>query len=373
MLEEVKRQAWIELDSFFNTTNDMLSVLDSKGFIIAHNRAAAIRLGFAEDELIGRNVLSLYPPDRQEEVLALMTQLRSKKIEHSHIPLITKGGEIVPAETKVVLGRWKNQEAIYGSSRDISERLQLEQQTRQIEKAESLSRMAGAIAHYFNNMLTVVMGNMELAMLDFQNEGEISANLLEAFQASKRAADMTKQMLAYLGQSNMDQDPLDLSGMCRQILPILQRELSENIVFEMDFPGEGPTIIGNAGQIHQLVKNLLINAVEALADCNGVIFLSLKTVDCSAVPNKRFPVEFSCRKCTYACLEIKDSGCGIPAKDLEKIFDPFFSTKFTGRGLGLPVALGILREHEGAISLESAPGKGSSFRVFLPVSAQSQA
>lgn len=373
MLEEGKRQAWIDLDSLFNTINDMLFVLDSKGFVIAHNRAAANRLGFTEGELIGRNVLSLHPPDRQEEVLGIMTQMMSRETEHCHIHLITKDGAIVPVETKVVLGHWKNQAAIYGISRDISERLQLEQQARQIEKAESLSLMAGAIAHNFNNMLTVVMGNMELAMLDLQHEHEISANLLEAFQASKRAADMTKQMLAYLGQSNVDQGLLDLSRICRQILPILQREFSENIVFEKDFPSDGPAIVGNADQIHQLVKNLLTNAVEALADYSGVIFLSLKTVDCSAIPRKRLPVEFRHRNCAYACLEIKDSGCGIPAKDIEKIFDPFFSTKFTGRGLGLPVTLGILREHEGTISLESAPGKGSIFRVFLPVSAQGQA
>jgi PAS domain S-box-containing protein len=367
MLEERSRQAWKDLDTLFNTIQDMFFVLDSKGFIIANNQAAANRLGFAGDELIGRHVLSVHPPDRKEEVSHIMTQMLDREIQNCHIPLITKNGEIIPVETRVILGHWKNQTAIYGICRDISERLQLEQQTRQIEKAESLSRMAGSVAHNFNNILSIVIGNIELAMLDFQHENEVSVILLEAFHASRRAADIAKQMLVYLGQSNTHHSPLDLSGACRQIIPIIQKELAENIVFEKDFPSDGPIVIGNADQIHQLVKNLMVNAAEACADRKSTIFLSLKTVAFSAIPLKRFPAEFRHRNGAYVCFEIKDSGCGIPEKDIEKIFDPFFSTKFTGRGLGLPVVLGILREHEGAISLESAPGQGSVFQAFLPI------
>jgi PAS domain S-box-containing protein len=367
MLEEKNRKAWRDLDALFNTIQDMLFILDSKGVILAHNRTAANRLGYDENELVGRHVFSVHPQDRQEEVSTVIARMIAKEMEFCHIPLITKNGELISVETRVILGHWKNQEAIYGISRDISGRLQLEQQTRQIVKAESLSRMAGSIAHNFNNILSVVIGNLELAMLDLHQQDRISNNLSEAFQASKRAADMTQLMLTYLGQSNVKHELLDLSSTCRQMLPILEKEMKESVAMEIDFPSHGPIIIGNANQMYQLFQNLALNAVESLDDRDGTIHISIKTLVPSAIPTKRLPVDFSPQNTPYVCLEVKDSGCGILEKDIEKIFDPFFSTKFTGRGLGLAVALGIVREHEGAIALESNPGKGSVFRAFLPL------
>jgi PAS domain S-box-containing protein len=367
MLEERNRQARRDLDALFNTIQDMLFILDSKGCIIATNKAAATQLGYDEGELVGRNVLSVHPQDRQQEVLDVVERMTAQELELCHIPVVTKSGRQIPVETKVIMGHWNNQPAIYGISRNVSERLELEQQARQIEKAESLRRMAGSIAHNFNNMLGVVIGNLELAMLDQQNRRGLSENLNEAFQASRRAADLIKRMVTYLGQTHVKYEPLDLSDVCNQFLPVLSGEISENVFFEIDIPIDGPRVLGNAIQLHQVIKNLVINAAESYDDGGGSIRISIKTIESSEVPSKLFPAGFSSRNADYACLEVKDSGCGIAERDLEKIFDPFFSTKFTGRGLGLAVALGILREHGGAISLESAPGKGSVFRVFLPL------
>lgn len=368
MLEEKTRQAGRDLDALFNTIQDMLFILDLDGCILAHNKAAANRLGYGEEELIGRNVLSVHPPDRREEVLDVVARMIANELEYCHIPLLTKSGALIPVETKVILGHWKSRKALYGISRDISERLQLEQQARQIEKAESLRRMAGSIAHNFNNMLTVVSGNLQLAILGLQHGNEISEFLSESFQAAGRAAELTNRMLTYLGQSNVKHELLDLSEVFRRIYPALENENRGSADFEIDLPDSGPIIKGNAHQIDQLARNLVANAVESLGESHGLLRISIRTVPPSAIPRKRYPAGLQPQNVSYACLEIKDSGCGIPESNLGKIFDPFFSTKFTGRGLGLPVALGIVREHEGMIALESVPGKGSVFCVFLPLS-----
>jgi PAS domain S-box-containing protein len=367
MLEEKNRQARRDLDVLFNTIRDMLFILDSEGFIVAHNKAVVDRLGYGEQELIGKHVFFVHPPDRQEEVAEVVNRMLAGETEYCHIPLIAKSGELISAETKAILGHWQGQDAIYGISRDITDRIQLEQQTHQIAKAESLSRMAGSVAHNFNNILNVVSGNLELAMLGLHDGCKTSINLSEALIASRKAADMSRLMLTYLGQSHVKHEPLDLSTTCRQILPIIQKEIKEEIALKTDSPSSGPVIEGNSSQLHQLLKNLIINAAESVSDCKGTLHLSIKKVHSSAIPPRHFPADFLPQNASYACLEIRDSGCGIPEQDIEKIFDPFFSTKFTGRGLGLAVVLGIVREHDGAVTVKSAPGKGSVFHVFLPV------
>jgi CheY-like chemotaxis protein len=143
------------------------------------------------------------------------------------------------------------------------------------------------------------------------------------------------------------------------------------MIIKAVFPSYGPSIRANAGQIRHVLTNLLTNAWEAAGGKKGTIGLTVKTVDASDIlTSQRFPVDWKPRDPSYACLEVADAGCGIAEKDFGKIFDPFFSTKFTGRGLGLPVVLGILRAHHGAVTVESKPGRGSIFRVFFPILAE---
>ena len=253
---------------------------------------------------------------------------------------------------------------------DITERRQIEAQNRQLHKAESLGRMAGAIAHNFNNQLQVVIGNLELALDDMPPNASHGANLSEAIQSARKAAAISTQMLTYLGQSHVQHEPLDLSEACRRSLPLLQAALPQIVVLETDLPTPGLVINANASQIQQVLTQLFTNAWEASRDGVSAIRLAIKQVSAAAIPAlNRFPIDWQPRAPAYACLEVADSGCGIAAKDIEKIFDPFFTRKFIGRGLGLAVVLGIVREHGGGITLESEPGRGSVFRVFLPVTA----
>ena len=253
--------------------------------------------------------------------------------------------------------------------RDITQRKKLEAQNRQLQKAESLRCMAGAIAHHFNNQLGAVMANLDLAMMDLSQGASAHAKIAAAMKASHKAAEMSGLMLAYLGQSFDKHEPLDLSETCRQMLPKLQLLMSADVVLDADLPSPGPVIMANANQIQQLLTNLTTNALEAFGEGRGAIHLCVKTAFAEDIPTgHHFPLDWQPQNYAYASLEVTDAGCGIEEKDIEKLFDPFFSTKFAGRGMGLAVVLGIVRVHSGVVMAESEPGRGSTFRVFLPMS-----
>jgi CheY-like chemotaxis protein len=287
-----------------------------------------------------------------------------------------KVGELKEALTlcKQVKGELRRLNAVL--TREISERKQaedekakLEAQNRQLQKAESLGRMAGAIAHNFNNHLTAVMGNLELAMCKCSADKDLLHNLDQAMQATNRAAEVSGLMLTYLGQTPGILEPLDLAEACHRSLPMLRATMSQNLVKESVLTFPGPVINANANQIQQLLINVVTNAWEACAEDSSAIHLAVKTVspiEISAV--NRFPIDWQPNDNYYACLEVVDEGCGITDEDIEKLFDPFFSSKFTGRGMGLSVVLGIMRAHSGAVAVESEPGRGSAFRLFFPLS-----
>ena len=263
-----------------------------------------------------------------------------------------------------------------GLIRDITQRKRAEEEkaklealNRQLQKTESLGRMAGAIAHHFNNQLQAVMGNLEMAMDDLPLGDNPIDSLVSAMQAARKAAEVSALMLTYLGQTPGKHEPIDLSEACRRSLPMLRAAMPKGQVLEAELPSPGPAISAISDQIQQVLTNLATNAWEAVKTDSSTIHLNVRTVYAEAIAaSPRFPVDWQPRDPVYACLEVADAGCGITEKDLDKIFDPFFSTKFTGRGLGLPIVLGIVRTHHGAVTVESEPGRGSVFRVFLPLS-----
>jgi signal transduction histidine kinase len=251
------------------------------------------------------------------------------------------------------------------------EKQKLEAQNSQLQKSESLGRMAGAIAHHFNNHLMAVMMNLEMATRG-QTAGEVpTENLIGAMHSARKAAEVSSLMLTYLGQKQCILEPLDLSDACHQSLPMLRAAIPKDVVLDVDLPTPGPSIQANASQIQQVLTHLATNAWESSGGGQAVIRLAVKTVaatDISAV--NRFPIDWQQQDSAYACLEVADTGSGIPLQDIQKLFEPFFSSKFTGRGLGLPVVLGIVRAHHGVVTVESKPGCGSVFRVFLPLSVE---
>ena len=249
-----------------------------------------------------------------------------------------------------------------------ADRAELESQNRQLQKAESLGRMAGAIAHHFNNQLQTVMGNLEMAMDDLPR-GENPIEILnEAMQAACKASEVSSLMLIYLGQTTALRESLDISEVCQRSLPMLRAALPKDVILEAYLSSPGTAIYANENLIRQVLINLVSNARESIHAGAMAIHLTVKPVSAAEIPaSPRFPIDWLPQDNVYACIEVSDTGCGIPDKDIENIFDPFFSSKFTGRGLGLSVVLGIVRTCGGSVTVESKPGKGSIFRVFLPV------
>ncbi|RPH41794.1 MAG: PAS domain S-box protein [Desulfobulbaceae bacterium] len=252
------------------------------------------------------------------------------------------------------------------------EKARLEAVNRQLQKSASLGRMAGAIAHLFNNKLHVVMGHLELAKESLTRGDTSSYNLAAAMLAAGQAAEVSRMMLTYLGHVTGKQEPLDLSEMCRKSLNTLRTNMPKSVALETDLPSPGPAVKANAKQIQQVLTNLVTNAWEsAEGDRPGGIHLATRTVSPADIPiGRRFPINWQPEDCAYACLEVRDNGCGITEEDLDEVFSPFFTTKFTGRGLGLPMVLGLVQAHGGVVTVESERGKGSIFRVFLPISAE---
>jgi CheY-like chemotaxis protein len=212
------------------------------------------------------------------------------------------------------------------------------------------------------------MGNLEMAMDDLPR-GENPIEILnEAMQAACKASEVSSLMLIYLGQTTAHLEPLDISEVCRRSLPMLRATLPKDVILEAYLSSPGTAVCANENLIRQVLINLVSNAREAIHAGAMAIHLTVKPVSAAEIPaSPRFPIDWLPQDNVYACIEVSDAGCGIPDKDIENIFDPFFSSKFTGRGLGLSVVLGIVRTCGGSVTVESKPGKGSIFRVFLPV------
>jgi signal transduction histidine kinase len=231
--------------------------------------------------------------------------------------------------------------------------------------------MAGAIAHHFNNMLGAVIGNLELAMYQLPNNSRSRTCIAHAMKASSRAAEISRFMLTYLGQTIGKKEPLDLTEAVGEAQALHRTSMPANIHLKCEFPSRGPIIHADEAHIKQILSDLVSNAVEAIGEAEGHITVAVEVVSADKIrKSKFFPMDWYPTEKIYACLLVCDTGPGLDAATIERIFDPFFTTKFTGRGLGLPVVLGLMRAYEGAITVESRPGEGADFRVYFPITEQ---
>lgn len=248
------------------------------------------------------------------------------------------------------------------------ERYRLERKLQQALKAESLGRMAGAIAHHYNNLLGAVMGNLEMAMLELPADDGALTYISEAMDASRRAAEISTQMLSYLGKAVGKREPIDLVKLCTEAMQHWQAILPKNVRLHTVYGIPKAMVHADAVQLRQALTNLVVNAGEAIGDRQGDVGVAIQLVPAEEIRAFRlYPPDWSSMARRVVCISISDTGAGMEPAIYDKIFDPFFSTKFTGRGLGLAVVLGLIGAHGGAITVESEPGKGSLFRVLLPV------
>ncbi len=257
--------------------------------------------------------------------------------------------------------------------RDISERKRLEEENRRIEaqmlhvqKLESLGVLAGGIAHDFNNILTVVLGNADLALMQLPPTSPARENIVRINQAAGKAAELARQMLAYSGKGHFVTERLNLNTLVREMLQMLDVSISKKACLCFNFSDDLPDIRADATQLRQVIMNLVINASEAIGDRCGRITLTSGVKECDREYLSRVWIAEQLDEGSYVVLEVSDTGCGMDEETVARIFEPFFTTKFTGRGLGMAVTLGIIRGHRGAITVDSEPGKGTTFRILLP-------
>jgi PAS domain S-box-containing protein len=265
---------------------------------------------------------------------------------------------------------------LVGTSLDITEQVRAEQeaeradlQIQQAQKLESLGLLAGGIAHDFNNLLVGMLGNASLALLELEPDSPARQSVEEIGNAAQRAADLTRQLLAYAGKGRFIIESVDVSMIVNEMAALLRTAVSRNASVQLDLPVSLPSIEVDSTQFRQVVMNLITNASDALADQPGLISLrtgkqsiSQAYLDACVAGTDATPGEF-------VFVEVRDTGMGMDATTQLRIFDPFFSTKFTGRGLGLAATLGIMRGHRGAIHVYSELGSGTSIKLHFPASA----
>jgi two-component system, cell cycle sensor histidine kinase and response regulator CckA len=256
---------------------------------------------------------------------------------------------------------------VLAAARDITELRSLQEKMLQTQKLESLGVMAGGIAHDFNNLLTGIMGNADLARAELSPQSSARACLEGIETAARRAADLCRQMLAYSGRGRFVVEPVNLQELVEQMGHLLSVSVSKKVTLKYHFTEGVPSIEADVSQMRQAILNLVTNGAEAIGESSGVVQVTVGLWQCDAAFLKECFGVADLRPGDYVFVEVADTGRGIDSDDLNRIFDPFFSTKFTGRGLGLPAVLGIVRGHRGAIKVASQAGKGTTFRLLFPI------
>jgi len=261
------------------------------------------------------------------------------------------------------------------AEREMAEeaRRAIEAKVLEVQKLESLGVLAGGIAHDFNNLLVAILGNASLALLDLPEDSPARQSIADIEIASQRAGELARQMLAYSGRSRFQVEPVELGELVRELMTLLQVSIRKSVVIKLDLSTEPIVVDADAAQLRQVLMNLVINAADAIGDRSGFVTIRVGQLQADAAYLADVHPEAELAPGRYAALEVSDTGIGMDTATQSRIFDPFFTTKFAGRGLGLAAVLGIVRGHGGALRVYSELGRGSTFRIVLPLSASSPA
>ena len=353
---------------------DAIMWADPQGRIVDCNQGACNCLGYSQQELLGRSIFSIDPLTTAENWSDSFAQCREQRVLHCESSYLTKAGQLIPMDIQVTHVSFGDKEFLCGVGRDLTERklmeaerLSLERRLLHVQKLESLGVLSGGIAHDFNNLLQVVLGNLDLSLMILPGGEPVRKNLEQAVIATVRASELSGMMLAYSGKGVLTVKELNLSDLMQENAPMLAAVIPESVSFSTSLHGALPPVQADAAKLLQVVLSLVRNASEAIGAEGGSVTLStgVQQFDRASLDASR--LEETIPEGRYVWMEVSDTGCGMDEMTQYKIFDPFFSTKFTGRGLGMSAALGIMRAHKGAILLESSPGAGTKVRLLFPI------
>ena len=359
------------LEAFLEFAAQGVVATDGTGRIMLVNAKTEEMFGYRRDEMLGHTLEVLLP----ERYRGAHSQHRKEFFNEPRTRPMgvgmdlagrRKDGTEFPVEISLSYIREASRCVALAFITDITERKRLEEQLRHTQKLESLGVLAGGVAHDFNNLLTGIMGNASLAAEVVSPSNPARAFLENVVLTTQRAADLTRQLLAYAGKGRFVVSNVDLSDLVREIANLIQASIPKTVQLRLNLEEGISPVEADASQMQQLVMNLVINAAEAIGESNGTVMVTTGLLRVDEHYLRTVLAENEISPGEYVYLEVNDTGCGMDAETVSRIFDPFFTTKFTGRGLGLAAVSGIIRSHKGAIKVYSAQGKGSTFKVLLP-------
>jgi len=352
--------------------SDLITVVDAHGVIRYVSPSVRQLLGYSPDEVLLHKAEEFVHADDRTIVISSMQRALNA-------PLTS-----IPVEYRIAHrdGTWRRMHSLGRSlpdespdgfivfnSRDVTERHLLEQQLAQSQKMQAIGTLAGGIAHDFNNILSAIVGNAEMARLDLGPTHPALLSIKEIQRASQRAKELVQRILSFSRPQEQRLQSIQLQAPIEEAVRLLRSTIPAGVVLNLDCVPKLPAVRADASQIHQVVLNLVTNAWHAIGNANGRIDIRLAQSRVDSTLSQSHP---ELQPGPYVRLSVSDTGSGMDAATQERIFDPFFTTKPPGQGagLGLSVVHGIARSHGGAVIVESELGKGSTFHLYFPVSAE---
>ncbi len=375
---EQVRQSENRFRALIQHAPDAILILDvEKNRFIAANPLACALFTRSLNEFLELDPIELYP----KTDIDIAIEVRAEAIAHtfelgqftSERLFITAEGNPFPAEVRLVALPGPNR-LIRTSIVDITDRKQQDAAMLQSQKLESLGVMAGGIAHDFNNLLLAMMGQSQIAQRRMEEGHPARRNIAKIEKAAQRASELTRQMMAYSGRGQTTEYlAIDINALIDENAELLRATIPNTIQLHTEFDADLPNVIGERGQIQQVVMNMMINASEASGAETGDIWVKtdLYRPDITALPSWQV-ITPTFEIGNYVRLTFKDNGCGMSAETAARIFDPFFTTKHSGHGLGLAAVLGIIRSHSGSIRVQSEEGVGTAFEIVFPTDQRTQ-
>ena len=374
--EDAVRESERMHKTLIEQSTDPIYVIQDNRLVFV-NRAWEETFGFSNAEAMsdGFNLLSIVGPESRAIVAERLNRYSTSGSAAPRYEMrgMRFDGTFLDLDVSIAKIDWKGKPAIQGIYRDITERKKGEEAIRQSQKTESLGILAGGIAHDFNNLLQAMLGQTSLALTRLPQGSPAYNNVAKAESAAQRAAELTRQLLAYSGRGKFDVRPIDLNALIHENLHFLELAIPKGVTLQENLAADLPLINADAGQIQQVVMNLIINASEAIGERAGQILLrtSVETILPEQI-DQWTRVTGSLTSGQVVQLEVSDNGVGMTPETLRKIFDPFFTTKVTGRGLGLSAVIGIVKGHFGGLRVESEAGHRTTFKIVFPVSSETR-
>ncbi|MGE5313769.1 MAG: PAS domain S-box protein [Acidobacteriota bacterium] len=354
-----------------NSISDAVYIKDEHGVYLDVNTAGEHMFGYTKEELLGQTYELLSLPGKNDPLLlkANMEKALAGEAQTFEFWGCRKDKTSFPLDVSYSPGEYFGRKVIIVVARDITERKAMDGLLRDVQRREAIGVMSSGIAHDFNNLLAAMMGNVSLAQMQLDAGHPIQSYLGHAMLAMETAAELVQQILAYTGKGKFQIRMIDLAAAIKEHVSLFRISTPKNVRLTTHLPSAPVYVAGDPGQIKQIIINLIMNGGEALGSKHGEVSVTLSPVRLDGAGLRTF-TQFTTARLNeggYALIEVRDNGMGMKPEILQKIFDPFYSTKFIGRGLGLAAVLGIIRSHEGGIAVESKEGAGTTFSVILPL------